>query len=278
MHEVLVGGVTLQNPILNAAGTMGFGSSYADYIDLNRLGGLVTRTMTAAPRPGASNPRLWETVAGLLNHVGLQNPGYEKFAQIFYRSLEKLHVPVVASITGTPDEIRQMTGRLCELERVKAIEVNLYCTYEQYRTMGYAAYLESCCRQVEAAAQAGDRPVWVKLLPLAGDIVETVRAAAAAGAKCAVCANTYWAMALDETGHSRLGSQVGGLSGPAIKPLSVFQTWRLAQETELDIVGCGGVMTADDVKEYLVAGAKAVCVGTANFNEPSSVEHILNAL
>ena len=158
MHEVLVGGVTLQNPILNAAGTMGFGSSYADYIDLNRLGGLVTRTMTAAPRPGASNPRLWETAAGLLNHVGLQNPGYEKFAQIFYRSLEKLHVPVVASITGTPDEIRQMTGRLCELERVKAIEVNLYCTYEQYRTMGYAAYLESCCRQVEAAAQAATGP------------------------------------------------------------------------------------------------------------------------
>lgn len=278
MNDVLVGGVKLQNPILNAAGTMGFGSSYADYIDLNSLGGLVTRTMTATPCSGAFNPRLWETASGLLNHVGLQNPGYEKFAQVFYRSLEKLHVPVVASIAGTPEEIRQMTGRLCELERVKAIEVNLYCTYEQYRTMGYDAYLDRCCRQVEAAVQAGDRPVWVKLLPLAGDMVETVRVTAAAGARCAVCANTYWAMALDESGRSRLGSQVGGLSGPAIKPLSVFQTWRLAQETELDIVGCGGIMTAADVKEYLAAGAKAVCVGTANFNEPLSVEHILNTL
>lgn len=278
MHEVLVGGVALQNPILNAAGTMGFGSSYADYIDLNHLGGLVTRTMTVSPRPGAPNPRLWETASGLMNRVGLQNPGYEKFAQVFYRSLEKLHVPVIASITGTPEEIRKMTGRLCELERVKAIEVNLYCTYEEYRAMGYSAYLDNCCGQVEAAVQAGDRPVWVKLLPLAGDLVETAKAAASAGAKCAVCANTYWAMALDEAGRSRLGSQVGGLSGPAIKPLSVFQTWRLVEETELDVVGCGGVMTAADVKEYLAAGAKAVCVGTANFNEPSSVEKILNTL
>jgi len=279
VSECKVGGVALQNVVLNAAGTMGFGPSYSDYIDLNLLGGLVTRTMTITPGRGAARPRLWETAAGLLNHVGLQNPGYQKFANVFYKGLERFHVPVIASITGTADEIAVMTETLCSLERVKAIEVNLYITYEQYRELGNRAYLERCREQVLAAVNAGDRPVWVKLMPMAGDLVDTACAAGEAGAVCAVCANTYWAVALEaETGKSRLGTQVGGLSGPAVKPISMFHTWRLAKETTLDVVGCGGVTTADDVKEYLAAGAKAVAVGTANFGEPETIRKIVEGL
>ena len=248
MDNITVGGVTLHSPLLNAAGTMGFGSSYADYIDLHRLGGLVTRTMTVKPRRGAEAPRLWETPSGLLNCVGMQNPGYEKFTDV-----------------------------LAELPAVAGVEVNLHCTYEEYRTLGSKAYLEQCAQRIRAAAD-GRLPVWAKLSPCAGDIVDAARTAQDAGAQAVVCANTYWGMALQADGSSRLGSMVGGLSGPAIRPLSVFQTWRVAQEVAVDVVGCGGIVCAADVKEYMAAGAKAVEIGTANFTEPETIIRITEAL
>ena len=238
MDNITVGGVTLHSPLLNAAGTMGFGSSYADYIDLHRLGGLVTRTMTVKPRRGAEAPRLWETPSGLLNCVGMQNPGYEKFTQVFYKGLVGYDVPIIASVTGTPEEIRRMADALAELPAVAGVEVNLHCTYEEYRTLGSKAYLEQCAQRIRAAAD-GRLPVWAKLSPCAGDIVDAARTAQDAGAQAVVCANTYWGMALQADGSSRLGSMVGGLSGPAIRPLSVFQTWRVAQEVAVDVVGCG---------------------------------------
>jgi len=278
MDKCVVGGVELQNPLLNAAGTMGFGPSYADYIDLNLLGGLTTRTMTCRPRGGAPRPRLWETRAGALNRVGLQNPGYEKFVSTFYKGLAGLRVPVIASITGTEEEIGLMTRALCALERVKAIEVNLYCEPEEYYDMGREAYLERCRRQVAAAVAAGDRPVWAKLLPMAGDVVETAAVVRAAGGRCVVCANSYWAMALDSAGKSRLGSPTGGLTGPAIKPISLFLVQQVSQRVDIDVVGCGGVVTADDVREYLAAGAKAVAVGTANFTEPETIRQLIESL
>ena len=257
MDNITVGGVTLHSPLLNAAGTMGFGSSYADYIDLHRLGGLVTRTMTVNPRRGAEAPRLWETPSGLLNCVGMQNPGYEKFTQVFYKGLVGYDVPIIANVTGTPEEIRRMADALAELPAVAGVEVNLYCTYEEYRALGNKAYLEQCAQRIRAAAD-GRLPVWAKLSPCAGDIVDAARTAQDAGAQAVVCANTYWGMALQADGSSRLGSMVGGLSGPAIRPLSVFQTWRVAQEVAVDVVGCGGIVCAADVKEYMAAGAKAV--------------------
>lgn len=164
MDNITVGGVTLHSPLLNAAGTMGFGSSYADYIDLHRLGGLVTRTMTVKPRRGAEAPRLWETPSGLLNCVGMQNPGYEKFTQVFYKGLVGYDVPIIASVTGTPEEIRRMADVLAELPAVAGVEVNLHCTYEEYRTLGSKAYLEQCAQRIRAAAD-GRLPVWAKLSP-----------------------------------------------------------------------------------------------------------------
>ena len=186
MDNITVGGVTLHSPLLNAAGTMGFGSSYADYIDLHRLGGLVTRTMTVKPRRGAEAPRLWETPSGLLNCVGMQNPGYEKFTQVFYKGLVGYDVPIIASVTGTPDEIRRMADALAELPAVAGVEVNLHCTYEEYRTLGSKAYLEQCAQRIRAAAD-GRLPVWAKLSPCAGDIVDAARTAQDAGAQAVVC-------------------------------------------------------------------------------------------
>ena len=174
MDNITVGGVTLHSPLLNAAGTMGFGSSYADYIDLHRLGGLVTRTMTVKPRRGAEAPRLWETPSGLLNCVGMQNPGYEKFTQVFYKGLVGYDVPIIASVTGTPEEIRRMADALAELPAVAGVEVNLHCTYEEYRALGSKAYLEQCAQRIRAAAD-GRLPVWAKLSPCAGDIVDAAR-------------------------------------------------------------------------------------------------------
>ena len=181
MDNITVGGVTLHSPLLNAAGTMGFGSSYADYIDLHRLGGLVTRTMTVKPRRGAEAPRLWETPSGLLNCVGMQNPGYEKFTQVFYKGLVGYDVPIIASVTGTPEEIRRMADALAELPAVAGVEVNLHCTYEEYRALGSKAYLEQCAQRIRAAAD-GRLPVWAKLSPCAGDIVDAARTAQDTGA------------------------------------------------------------------------------------------------
>ena len=186
-------------------------------------------------------------------------------------------MPIIASVTGTPDEIRRMADALAELPAVAGVEVNLHCTYEEYRTLGSKAYLEQCAQRIRAAAD-GRLPVWAKLSPCAGDIVDAARTAQDAGAQAVVCANTYWGMALQADGSSRLGSMVGGLSGPAIRPLSVFQTWRVAQEVAVDVVGCGGIVCAADVKEYMAAGAKAVEIGTANFTEPETIIRITEAL
>ena len=270
-------GFVMNSPVIGASGTVGYGVEYEELADFSKIGGISGKGLTLHGQYGNKGERLWETPSGLLNCVGMQNPGYEKFTQVFYKGLVGYDVPIIASVTGTPEEIRRMADALAELPAVAGVEVNLHCTYEEYRTLGSKAYLEQCAQRIRAAAD-GRLPVWAKLSPCAGDIVDAARTAQDAGAQAVVCANTYWGMALQADGSSRLGSMVGGLSGPAIRPLSVFQTWRVAQEVAVDVVGCGGIVCAADVKEYMAAGAKAVEIGTANFTEPETIIRITEAL
>lgn len=278
MGEFLVGGVRLRTPVLNAAGVMGFGASYADYFDLDVLGALVTRSVTARPCLGNPRPRLYEAPSGVLHAVGFQNGGIDSFIRVFYKKLEELSVPVVLSLYGAPGELAEMCEKARPLGRIAAVEVNAFITPGDYYALGERAYYDRLARQVEACAGCG-KPVWAKLMPMAGDIVRAAKAAEAAGARAAVCCNAFWAKALDPaSGASRLSAEAAGLSGPAIKPIALFLAARVAGETGLDVVGCGGIMNEADAREYLRAGAKAVAVGSASFAEPESAGRIAQAL
>ncbi|MEG1547311.1 MAG: HisA/HisF-related TIM barrel protein [Clostridia bacterium] len=276
MSEYEIGGLKLKNRVMTAAGTVGFGVSYADYYDLDILGALVLRSLTLKPRDGSPMPRIWETASGMMNRVGLQNPGLDKFMSTYYSSLCKLTVPVIASVCGAPYELKELARALNTAEKISAIEVNLYTTYDEYRELGYSGYAKLVEDRVGAACAHFTRPVWVKLMPQAGDIVLTAKVAKSCGASAAVACNSFWSMAVDpSTGKSRLSTRVGSLSGPCIKPISVFNASRVASETGLDVIGAGGIACADDAREYLLVGAKAVAIGSGCFSEPELVKKII---
>lgn len=237
----------------------------------------MTRTIDRQPRRGAEAPGCGRRPSGLLNCVGMQNPGYEKFTQVFYKGLVGYDVPIIASVTGTPEEIRRMADALAELPAVAGVEVNLHCTYEEYRTLGSKAYLEQCAQRIRCRRRRTAAGV--------GEAVALRRRHRRCGADGTGRRGAGGSMRQHLLGHGPAGGrqltagQHGGRTvRPAIRPLSVFQTWRVAQEVAVDVVGCGGIVCAADVKEYMAAGAKAVEIGTANFTEPETIIRITEAL
>src|SRR6267143_1377322 len=239
--SVKVGALRLRNPILAASGTFGYGLEFAHLVDLNRLGGFVTKGLSREPIEGAPAPRLFPTASGMLNAVGLQNVGVRAFVA------EKL--PVLRKFDT-------------------AVIVNVF---------GYA--LEEYVEVVGAARKAAKRPLWVKLSPLVTNIGLIARAAEEAGADALTVANTYPAMAIDfRTGKSRLGNKTGGLSGPAIKPITLRLVWETRKAVKTPILGLGGIETVEDVLDYLAIGASAVQVGTASFTDPRASERLVKTL
>jgi len=278
---VQVGALRLRNPIITAAGTCGYGVEFSHLVDFGQIGGLVTKGISRRPIEGAPAPRLAETASGMLNAVGLQNIGVEAFVKEKLPVLQKYNTHVLVNVFGTClEEYVEVIERLEEVEGVSAYELNISCPNVREGGMQFGsdpALVEGVVGATRKAAKR--RPLWVKLMPLVTDIAMIARAAESAGADALTVANTYPAMAIDvRTGKSRLGNLTGGLSGPAVKPITLRLVWLVAQAVKIPVLGLGGIETPEDVLEYLAVGATAVQVGTASFSDPRASERIARGL
>jgi dihydroorotate dehydrogenase (NAD+) catalytic subunit len=278
--SVNVGALRLSNPILAASGTFGYGVEFAHLVDLNRLGGIVVKGLSLEPIAGAPAPRLCETPSGMLNAVGLQNVGVRAFVAEKLPALRQYRTSVIANVFGyTVDEYVGVIRILEEAEGLAAYELNISCPNTAHGGIQFGSDPQSVSEVVSAARQAARRPLWVKLSPNVTDITVIARAAQEAGADALTVANTYQAMSIDvQTRKSRLGRVTGGLSGPAIKPITLRLVFEASREVKIPVIGLGGIEKADDVLEYVIAGASAVQVGTANFSQPGACVEILNHL
>jgi dihydroorotate dehydrogenase (NAD+) catalytic subunit len=279
--SVQVGTLRLRNPIIAASGTFGYGIEFAHLVDLNRIGGLVVKGLSKEPMEGAPAPRLIETPSGMLNAVGLQNVGVRAFVAEKLPVLRKYATPVIANVFGTClEDYVEVIRVLEDSEGLVAYELNISCPNVKKGGMQFGAEAGAVAEVVGAARKAAaKRPLWVKLSPLVADIGLIARSAAGAGADALTVANTYPAMAVDpKTGRSRLGNSTGGLSGPAIKPITLRLVWEVRKSVEIPIIGLGGVETVDDVLEYLSVGAGAVQVGTASFADPAATSKLVASL
>jgi dihydroorotate dehydrogenase (NAD+) catalytic subunit len=279
--SVQIGSLGLRNPIVAASGTFGYGLEFAHLVDLTRLGGLVVKGLSREPIEVAPPPRLVETPSGLLNAVGLQNVGVQAFVAEKLPLLRKYAVPVLANVFGyTVEDYCEVLRVLEDGEGLAGYELNISCPNVKNGGMQFGADAGVVSEVVGAARKvARKRPLWVKLSPLVTDIGLIARAAAQAGADALTVANTFPAMAIDfRTGKSRLGNQTGGLSGPAIKPITLRLVWEVRKSVEIPVLGLGGVETVDDVLDYLSVGASAVQVGTATFADPAATEKLVRGL
>ncbi|SDF43967.1 dihydroorotate dehydrogenase [Desulfovibrio legallii] len=263
--------LTLKNPVLTASGTFGYGLEFASYGDLASLGGLVTKGLSLTPRPGNPTPRIVETTAGMLNAVGLQNDGVEDFCVRKLPHLPWAETAVIVNIyAASTEEFGELAARLNREEGVAALEVNVSCPNVRQGGLAFGQDPAMAAQVTEAVRKAApDKHIMVKLSPNVTDIAQMARSVEAAGADSISCINTLLGMAVDvQTRRPRLANVVGGLSGPAIKPVALRCVWQAARAVKIPIVGVGGILTAEDALEFLLAGAQAVQVGTGNFLRP----------
>ncbi len=275
-----VGSLRLRNPIIAACGTFGYGIEFAHLVDLNALGAFVVKGLSREPIEGAPAPRIIETPSGMLNAIGLQNIGVRAFVAEKLPVLRKYDTPAIANVFGyTLEDYVEVIRILEDADGLAGYELNISCPNVKKGGMQFGCDPCLVSEVVAAARQAAKRPLWVKLTPLVTDIGLIARSAAEAGADALVVANTYPAMAIDfRTGKSRLGNPTGGLSGPAIKPITLRLVWEVNKAVEIPIIGLGGVERVDDVLDYLSVGASAVQVGTANFTDPTITQRLVNGL
>ncbi|HKV24694.1 MAG TPA: dihydroorotate dehydrogenase [Candidatus Acidoferrum sp.] len=276
-----IGAVRLRNPILTASGTFGYGLEFAHIVDLNRLGGIVVKGLSREPMEGAPPPRLCETASGMLNAVGLQNIGARAFVAEKLPVLSKYATAIVANVFGTcVEDYTEVIRVLEDAPGLAAYELNISCPNVKMGGMQFGGDPSLVSEVVgQARKAAAHRPLWVKLSPMVADIGLIARSAEDAGADALTVANTYFALMLDPTtGKSLLGNQTGGLSGPAIKPITLRLVWETRKAVKTPIIGVGGIETAEDVLQYLAAGATAVQVGTASFTDPRVSERLIGEL
>jgi len=279
--SVQIGALRLRNPILAASGTFGYGLEFAHLVDLNRLGGFVTKGLSREPIEGAPAPRLYPTASGMLNAVGLQNVGVRTFVAEKLPVLRKYDTAIIANVFGyTLEDYVEVIRVLEDAEGLAGYELNISCPNVKKGGMQFGSD-PTCVAEVVGAARkaAAKRPLWVKLSPLVTDIGLIARSAEGAGADALTVANTYPAMAIDfHTGKSRLGNATGGLSGPAIKPITLKLVWETKKAVKTPIIGLGGIETVEDVLEYIAIGASAVQVGTASFADPKISQRLAETL
>ena len=275
--SVAVGALRFRNPILAASGTFGYGLEFAHLVDLSQLGGLVTKGLSLEAIEGARAPRLCETPSGMLNAVGLQNVGVRAFVEQKLPQLGKFDVPVVANVFGYCQEEYAEVIRILEgADGLAGYELNISCPNVKKGGLQFGNDPAAAAEVTRAARKAAaKRPLWVKLSPLIADIGLIARAVEAEGADAVTVANTYPAMAVDNrTRKSRLGNLTGGLSGPAIKPITLRLVWEAVKAVKIPVVALGGIETASDVLDYVLMGASAVQVGTASFTDPQASERL----
>lgn len=277
--SVSLGRLRLANPVMPASGTFGFGEEYASYLDLNCLGAIVTKSITLDPMLGNPAPRLVETPAGLLNSIGLANPGLDVFLKEKLPWLRTWCPPLIVSIAGkTVDEYVKLAATLDRADGVKGLEINISCPNIQEGGLSFGRRPETAAPLVKAVRQATGLVLSVKLPPT-GEIVELAQAVEQAGADVLALINTLPGMAVDiYARRARLGAITGGLSGPAIKPVALYHVWQVRRAVRIPVIGMGGIGSAVDALEFIFAGATAVAVGTANFVSPQVMPQIITGL
>lgn len=277
--SVQIGKLILKNPVTVASGTFGHAEKYYNLEEVKKLGALVPKTVTLHPREGNPPPRILETAAGMLNAIGIENPGADGFIEKKLPALRKIGIPLIISILGhTDDEFIQLTEKFNKAEGVSALELNLSCPNLQQKIL-VAQDAKAAFRVVKAVKNISRFPVIAKLSPNVTDISEIAVAAEEAGADAVSLINTFMAMAVDiKTRTSILGNFTGGLSGPAIKPIALSMVHDVFKAVKVPVIGMGGIMTAKDALEFIIAGATMVAVGTANFINPRAPLEILEGI
>ena len=269
--NVNIGAMHLKNPIMTASGTFGYGLEYADFVPLNGLGGIIVKGTTLAAREGNDYPRMAETPSGMINCVGLQNKGVDYFCANIYPQIKDFDTNMIVNVSGSsPDDYAECAARIDELDRIPAIELNISCPNVRQGGMAFGVTCAGAAQVVKAVRRRYRKTLIVKLSPNVTDITEIARVCEAEGADSVSLINTLMGMAIDiETRRPKLSIATGGLSGPAIKPVALRMVWQVARVVKIPVIGLGGIITAQDVVEFLMAGATAVQVGTANFIDPA---------
>jgi len=278
--SVNIGNLVLKNPIMTASGTFGYGEEFAPFVELANLGGIVVKGISIEPRPGNPPPRIIETEGGMLNAIGLQNVGVHKFIENKIPMLEKLNTTVIVNILGDSVEDYGNIAKILEpYETIQAVEVNISCPNVKKGGVAFGTDPEMAARVTKAVKENTSKPVIIKLSPNVTDITSMARAVEAAGADSICLINTLIGMAIDvEKRKPVLANVIGGLSGPAIKPVALRMVYQVAQAVKIPVIGIGGITSLNDVLEFLIAGASAVQVGTANFVNPAVSGELVKGL
>ena len=273
-------GLAIKNPVMTASGTFGYGLEYGDFIDLNRLGGVLVKGTTLHPRQGNPYPRMAETPSGMLNAVGLQNKGVDYFCEHIYPTISGYNTAMIVNVSGSQvEDYIETAEKINALERIPAIELNISCPNVKEGGMAFGVTCAGAASVVRAVRAVYDKTLIVKLSPNVTDITEIARAVEAEGADSISMINTLLGMAIDaEKRRPVLSTITGGLSGPAVKPIALRMVWQTAQTVKVPIIGMGGIASATDAIEFLLAGASAVEVGTYNFVDPSVTTQIVDGI
>ncbi|MDJ0987688.1 MAG: dihydroorotate dehydrogenase [Desulfobacterales bacterium] len=278
--NVRLSGIQLQNPVMTASGTFGYAREFEAFVNLNRLGAIIVKGLALQPTKGNPPPRIVETACGMLNAIGLENVGIDAFSDEKLPFLKTLSPPVLANIYGTCiEDYAALAARLDALEGIAGVEVNISCPNVKAGGIAFGADPQAAHRVIKAVRKKTTKHLMVKLSPNVTDITLIARAAEQAGADSLSLINTITGMAIDlETRRPKIANITGGLSGPAIKPVALRMVWQVVQATNIPVVGIGGIMTAEDALEFIVAGATAVQIGTANFINPQVTTDIVDGI
>lgn len=270
--SVNIGKLSLKNPVMTASGTFGYGLEFQDFVPLDGLGGIIVKGTTLHPREGNDYPRMAETASGMLNCVGLQNKGVDEFCEKIYPQVKDIDTNIIVNVSGSaPDDYAECAARIDALEKIPAIELNISCPNVKQGGMAFGTSVKGAASVVKAVRERYGKTLIVKLSPNVTDIAEIARACEAEGADSVSLINTLMGMAIDiEKRRPVLSIATGGLSGPAVKPVALRMVWQVAKAVKIPVVGLGGIMTAEDAIEFLMAGATAIEIGTANFIDPTA--------
>lgn len=270
MLSTEIAGIKMKNPVMTASGTFGFGLEFNDFLDLNQVGAVVVKGTTLQPRSGNAGVRIAETPSGMLNSIGLENPGCDAFINKILPKLKKYDVPVIVNMSGSTVEEYGVLANKLTVDGVSGLELNISCPNVKDGGIAFGTNKESATAVVREVKKNTNLPVIAKLSPNVTDIVDMAKAIEAAGADAISLINTLLGMAIDlKTRKPILGNIVGGLSGPAVKPIALRMVWQVANAVKVPIIGMGGIVNTEDALEFMLAGASAIAVGTANFINPS---------
>lgn len=269
--NVKINHLALKNPVMTASGTFGYGLEFSDFIDLSGIGGIIVKGTTLKSREGNDYPRMVETPQGMLNCVGLQNKGVDYFCNHIYPEIKDIDTNMIVNVSGSsPDDYAECAARIDALEKIPAIELNISCPNVKDGGMAFGVTCSGAASVVRAVRERYHKTLIVKLSPNVTNIAEIARAVEAEGADSVSLINTLMGMSIDiEKRCPRLSIGTGGLSGPAVKPVAVRMVWQVAKAVKIPVIGLGGIMTAADAIEFLMAGATAIEIGTANFIDPT---------